>query len=129
MSFMGSIQFTLYKIFVNAIGLGVAAFIFKHVRVDSFWALLVAGLVLSVMNVFVKPFLVLITLPFHILTLGLFYFVINAIIILLVSALVEGFFVDGLWTAIGVSLIVSVINLFFDMFYTKPSIRVKINRF
>ncbi len=126
---MGSIQFTLYKIFVNAIGLGVSAFIFKHVRVESFWALLVAGLVLSIMNVFVKPFLVLITLPFHVLTLGLFYFVINAIIILLVSALVEGFFVDGLWTAIGVSLIVSVINLFFDMFYGKPKISVKISRF
>lgn len=126
---MGNLQFTLYKIFVNAIGLGVSAFIFRHVRVDSFAALLVAGLVLSIMNVFVKPLLVLITLPLHVFTLGLFYFVINAIIILLVSSLVEGFWVDGLWTAIGVSLVVSIINLFFDMFYGKPKVKIRINRY
>jgi putative membrane protein len=126
---MGSLQFTLYKIFVNAIGLGVSAFIFKHVKIDSFWALLVAGLVLSVMNVFVKPFLVLITLPFHVLTLGFFYFIVNAIIILIVSSLVEGFSVDGLWTAVGVSIVVSIVNLFFDIFYGKPKINIKIERY
>ncbi|ADR18751.1 phage holin family protein [Calditerrivibrio nitroreducens] len=126
---MGNLQFTLYKIFVNAIGLGVSAFIFRHVRVDSFAALLVAGLVLSIMNVFVKPLLVLITLPLHVFTLGLFYFVINAIIILLVSSLVEGFWVDGLWTAIGVSLVVSIINLFFDIFYGKPKVKIRIDRY
>jgi len=126
---MGNLQFTLYKIFVNAIGLGVSAFIFRHVRVDSFAALLVAGLVLSIMNIFVKPLLVLITLPLHVFTLGFFYFVINAIIILLVSSLVEGFWVDGLWTAIGVSLVVSIINLFFDIFYGKPKVKIRIDRY
>ncbi|MCX8084799.1 MAG: phage holin family protein [Calditerrivibrio sp.] len=126
---MGIIQFTLYKIFVNAIGLGISAFLFKHVKVESFGYVILGGFVLSLMNFLVKPFLILITFPFHLLTLGLFYFIVNALIILLVSALVKGYYVDGLWTAVGVSIVVSLINILFDIFYGKPKIDIKVRKF
>jgi len=66
--------------------------------------------VLSFLNVFLKPILVLLTLPFTIFTLGLFLLVINAGIILLTSSLVEGFHVDGFWWALLFSLILSLIS-------------------
>lgn len=126
---MSSLQFILYKIFVNIIGIGVSAFLFRHVEIESFNALFLSGLVLSIMNFLVKPFLILITLPIQVLTLGLFYFFINAVIILLVSSIVKGFHVDGLWTAVGVSIIVSVINLIFDIFFNTPNINITFWRF
>ncbi|MEF3254566.1 MAG: phage holin family protein [Deferribacterales bacterium] len=126
---MISLQFILYRYFVNVIGLGVAALLFKHVTVDSFATLLLSGLVLSIVNFFLKPFLVFITLPVQVLTMGLFYFVINAIIVMMVSYMVNGLVVDGFWTAIGVSLIVSIVNLLFDSFYSKPKINITIRRF
>lgn len=126
---MISLQFILYRYFVNVIGLGVAALLFKHVTVDSFATLLLSGLVLSIVNFFLKPFLVFITLPVQVLTMGLFYFVINAIIVMMVSYMVNGLVVDGFWTAIGVSLVVSIVNLLFDSFYSKPKINITIRRF
>jgi len=66
--------------------------------------------VLSVLNLLVKPLLVILTLPVTILTLGLFLLVINAVIILLASNLVSGFAVDGFWTALLFSLLLSLLQ-------------------
>lgn len=126
---MMNIQFILYKFFVNVIGIGIAALLFKHVKIDSFGSLILSGFVLFLTNIFLKPFLILITLPFQILSLGIFYFVVNGIIILIVSSIVNGFVVDGLWTAIGVSFTISIINLIFDTFYNKPNIHFRFRRF
>ncbi|MCA1926978.1 MAG: phage holin family protein [Calditerrivibrio sp.] len=126
---MINLQFILYKFFVNVIGIGFSAFLFKHVEIKSFSALIISGLVLFLANVFIKPLLIIITLPLQIISMGLFYFIINAVIVLIVSSLVNGFIVDGLWTAIGVSLTIGFVNLIFDIFYNKPNIHFRFRRF
>lgn len=114
----------LYRLALNILGLGLAVFLFKHTSMNGFATLVLAALVLSICNLFVKPVLTLISLPFMIISLGLFYIVINGIVVLITSALVPGFHVDGLWTAIGVSLVVAAVNFVFDLFYTNGSVSI-----
>jgi putative membrane protein len=97
---------------LSAIAILVTAYIVRGVRVDSFTTALVVAVVLGIVNAILKPILVLLTLPITILTLGLFMFVINALLILLVTQVVPGFKVDGFWTALIFSLILSLVNWF-----------------
>ncbi len=78
------------------------------VSVANFTTALIVAVVLGLLNIFIKPILVLLTLPVTILTLGLFLFVINAFIILLCSRLVDGFRVNSFWTALIFSVILSI---------------------
>ena len=71
---------------------------------------LLAALALSAANVFIKPLLILFTIPLTVITLGIFLLVINAVVILMVEAVVPGFSVDGFWWALLFSLIMSVFN-------------------
>ena len=80
----------------------------KGVVVDEFSTALVVAIVLGLLNFFVKPFLVLLTLPVTVFTLGLFLLVINAIIILMCDHFVDGFDVNGFWTAFFFSIILSL---------------------
>lgn len=80
----------------------------KGIVVDSFYTALTVAIVLGLLNFFVKPLLVLFTLPITIFTLGLFYLVVNAIIILLCDKLVDGFDVSSFWTALFFSIILSI---------------------
>ena len=79
----------------------------------SFVSALLAALVLGVLNAFIRPLILLLTLPLNILTLGLLTFIINGVIILLVAAIVPGFHIVGLWTAVLFSIILAVINMLF----------------
>ena len=97
---------------VVAIGLGVAAWILPGVHVASLPALAVAALVLGFMNAIVKPVLFILTLPVTLLTLGLFYLVVNGIAFALAAAVVPGFTVDSFgWSILG-ALVVSLISWF-----------------
>jgi len=78
------------------------------VHVADFTTALIVAVVLGLLNVFIKPILVILTLPVTILTLGLFLFVINAIIILLCTNIVGGFKVDSFFTALLFSIILSI---------------------
>ena len=80
------------------------------VNVAGIWTSLVVALVLGILNIFVKPILVLFTLPVTIITLGLFLLVINAVIILLCIKIVGGFSVDSFWIALVFSVILSVLQ-------------------
>jgi putative membrane protein len=73
--------------------------------------LAVSALLLGFANALVKPILVALTLPLTVLTLGLFLLVINAIILLLIAALVPGFVLAGFWSAVMASIIISLVNL------------------
>ena len=73
-------------------------------------AALGAGLVLGLVNAVVRPILILLTLPFTLLTLGLFLFVLNGLCLWLTSALVKGFDVHGFWSAVFGSVLVSVVS-------------------
>lgn len=88
----------------------VTAYLLPGVRLSGFVAALATAVVLGLVNAFLKPLLILLTLPINILTLGLFTFVINALLILLVSSVVPGFRVDGFWWALAFSLLLSVIH-------------------
>jgi putative membrane protein len=80
------------------------------VQVANFTTALIVAVVLGLLNIFIKPILVILTLPFTIFTLGLFLLVINAIIILLCDNIVGGFGVDSFWIALFFSLVLSILQ-------------------
>lgn len=97
---------------VSAFAILVTAYILPGVSVQSFTSALVAAVVLGVINALIKPVLLILTLPINILTLGLFTFVINALVIILTANLVPGFKVDGFFWALIFSIVLSLINSF-----------------
>jgi putative membrane protein len=113
----------LGKVLVTAVAVLLAAWILKGVHVkDAFTAVLVA-LILGLMNAFVKPLLILLTIPITIFTLGLFLLVINIIIVLLVDDIVGGFRVDSWFKALLFSLIVSFVSSVLDKLISKAEDR------
>lgn len=96
---------------ITALALWVASYIFSGMKFDSTGALVVSALLLGFANASVRPLLVVLTLPLTLVTFGLFLLVINALVILLVSAVVRGFHLDGFWTALLASLFVSILSV------------------
>jgi putative membrane protein len=96
---------------INAAALLLVAYLYPGVMVQTFFAALIAALVLGLVNAVVRPILVLLTLPVTILTLGLFLFVVNALLFWLVAEIVQGFRVTGFVAALIGSLLYSVITL------------------
>lgn len=80
------------------------------IHVASFTTSIIVAVVLGLLNVFVKPIMVLLTLPFTIVTFGLFLLVINALVILLCTKIVGGFTVDTFWTALLFSIVLSILQ-------------------
>jgi putative membrane protein len=97
---------------VSALAIIVAAYLIPGVHVTILSALVLA-IVLGVINIFLKPIIVLITLPINIVTLGLFSLVINALLIMLAALIVPNFSVDGFWWALLFSLVLSLVNAVF----------------
>jgi putative membrane protein len=104
----------IIRFLLNGLAVFLAAYLLPNVDVDGYGTALIVALILSIANIIVKPILIVLTIPITIVTLGLFLLVINAIIILLVDYLVEGFYVDGFWWALLFSLILSIFNSLFD---------------
>jgi putative membrane protein len=100
----------LISILINGAAVFITAYFLPGVKVDSFVSAIIVAIVLGVVNFIVKPILHLLTLPITILTLGLFSFVINALMILLVDFLVSGFHVDNFWAALLFSLVLSLVS-------------------
>jgi putative membrane protein len=98
----------LVKIVITAILVLIISHFMKGVHVAGFVTALLVAVVLGLLNIFIKPIFVLLTLPFTIFTLGLFLLVINAIIILLCTNIVGGFSVDSFWTALLFSIVLSI---------------------
>jgi putative membrane protein len=109
----------LIKLLLNAIAVFVIAELLNGVYVNNYVTSLIVAVVLSVLNVLVKPVLIILTLPVTILTLGLFLFVINALIILMADKLIDGFSVDGIWTAILFSILLSLLQSLLHSFFKK----------
>ncbi len=97
---------------VIALALWVTAYILPGVNVDSYQALAIAAVVLGLVNALIRPILTILTLPITILTLGLFYLVVNGLTFLLASKIVPGFHVGGFWWAVIGALLVSIISSF-----------------
>jgi putative membrane protein len=94
--------------------LWVASHVFKGISYSRPSALWIAALLLGLVNAVVRPILVILTLPLTILTLGLFLLVINALMLLLVSAVVKGFEVKGFWTAFFAALFIAILSFLLD---------------
>ncbi|WP_288253376.1 phage holin family protein [uncultured Hydrogenophaga sp.] len=101
---------------LTAFALWVASHVFKGMRFSSTGALLVSALLLGLANAIVRPLLVWLTLPLTLITFGLFLLVINAVVLMLVARLVEGFEIDGFWTAFWASLFMSLLSLVLGAF-------------
>lgn len=97
--------------FINSLSLGVASLIFTGILFNQLKDLLIASVIFGLMNVFIKPILIIFTLPLNILTLGLFTFVINAIILGLTSSLLSGFYIADFWSALGGAIVVSIVSI------------------
>lgn len=104
----------IIRLVLSAVGVLIAAYILPGVNVDGFFAAIVVSVILGILNWTIKPLLILFTLPLTFLTLGLFLLVINAGIILLADVVVPGFEVDGFWWALLFSLVMTVLNSFFQ---------------
>ncbi len=101
---------------VIALALWVTAYVLPGVHVDSTQALAIAAIVLGLVNALIRPVLTILTLPITILTLGLFYLLVNGLTFLLASKMVPGFYVDGYWWAVLGALGVSIVSSFVGMF-------------
>ncbi|SHH98232.1 putative membrane protein [Chryseolinea serpens] len=104
----------IVRFLLSGLAVLLTAYLLPGVHVEHYgYALLVAA-VLAIVNFIIKPILIVLTIPITVLTLGLFLLVINALMILLVDSLIDGFRVDGFWWALAFSLILSVFNSLFS---------------
>ncbi len=104
-----------------ALGVTIATKLITGIHCDDVGTLIVVVLLLSLFNAVLKPILVLFTLPFILLSLGLGMLVINAFLFMLVGRMVKGFHVAGFWPALGGALIVSITNMIVSrLIGTKP---------
>jgi putative membrane protein len=104
----------IIRFLLNGLAVVLTAYILPGVSVEGYGTALIVALILSIVNVLIKPVLVVLTIPITILTLGLFLLVINAALILFVDNLVSGFLVDNFWWALLFSLIMSIFNSLFN---------------
>lgn len=98
------------KTIATAVAVLFAAYVLKGVTIDSTVTALIVAVVLGLLNSFIKPILIILTIPITIFTLGLFLLVINIIIVKIAATLVTGFTVDGWFTALLFSLVVSIVS-------------------
>jgi len=102
-------NFLLRIVIIALVAFGLA-YVLSGVYVDTFWTALVFALVLAVLNVLVKPILIILTLPLTIITLGLFLFVVNTLVVLLASRFVDGFQIANFWWGLLFALLLSFIT-------------------
>ena len=98
----------LLRFLICAVGLWLAEEILPGIGVDTAGSLVAAALLLGVINAFIRPVLVLLTLPITVVTLGLFLLVINAAMVALVAWILPGFHVAGFWSALFAALIIGI---------------------
>ena len=109
---MGNLTLFLIQWGLTSLSLWVASYIFSGMKFADGGSLLIAALLLGFANAVVKPLLILFTLPLTIVTMGLFLLVVNALMLMLVSAVVSGFTISGFWSAFFASIFISIFSLF-----------------
>lgn len=100
----------LLRILISGIAVILTSYLLPGVQINSFLSAIIVAVVLAILNGILKPILIVLTIPITVVTFGLFLFVINAIIILIASSLITGFYVDGFWWALIFSIILSFIS-------------------
>jgi len=97
---------------IAAISIGIASYLVPGVAI-TFGGTLIAAVVLGALNLFIRPILLVLTLPINVLTLGLFSIVINALLVWLASYIVPGFVISGFWVALVFAVALAIINWVF----------------
>lgn len=100
----------LIKVLFTAVAVYLAAYLLPGVTITDIRTTIIVALVLALLNTFIKPILIILTIPITLVTLGLFLLIINALMVKWAADLVSGFTVDGWWSALLVSLIVTVVS-------------------
>jgi putative membrane protein len=104
---------------LNAVALLVVAYVLPGIVVASFGSAMLAALVLGLINMLVKPVLILLTLPITVVTLGLFLLVLNALMFWMAGSMLKGFQVNGFWWAVGGAILYSLISGFLSNLINK----------
>lgn len=115
----------LIRLFVTALALGIASAIVPGLAITGFWTLLGAAFLLGLVNAVIRPILIVLTLPITLLTLGLFLWVINAAMLSLVAAMMDGFAISGFFSALLASLVVSLVS-WMASWYVGPTGQIEI---
>jgi len=100
----------IVQILILAAAVLLTSYLLPGIHIKNFWSALIVAIVLALLNTFVKPVMEYVSLPFTILTFGLFVFVVNALIIMLAGTIVKSFIVKGFWWALIFSIILSAIQ-------------------
>ena len=109
----------LIRWLINSLAVLIVTYIVRGIEVASPITAIVAAFVLGIINAFLRPFIILITLPINIFTLGLFTFFINGFLFYMVSKIVKGFVITGFWPAFFGSLLFSTISFLLSLLINK----------
>ena len=114
----------------TALAIGVAAQVLPGIQVDGLWAAIVAALLLGLVNVTLRPILLLLTLPLTVVTLGLFALVVNGAMLVLVASVVKGVHVAGFGSAVLGAILISLVgSLLTWLLQPRPRVHVEVRRF
>jgi len=114
-------MYLLLRWILSALAILAVSSLVPGIHVTGFYTALIVALILGLLNAIVRPVLIILTLPINILTLGLFTFVINALLFWFVASFIKGFTVDGFWAAFFGSLIVTAVSWFVNQLLTSAS--------
>ena len=109
---------------VTTVAVFAAEKVIPGISCSSLGALLGASLLLGIINAFVRPFLLLLSIPFIIITMGLFIFVVNALLLLFVAQVIPAFQVDGFWNAFFGAIIISIVSWILSSFFRTSDGRI-----
>lgn len=116
----------LFRWFVTTVAVMVAAQLLNGIRYDSLGALVLAALLLGILNAFLRPVLLILSVPLILVTLGFFVFVVNGLMLLLVQNLIPGFHVDHFWSAFWGAIIISIVSWVLSAFFRGSDGRVHV---
>lgn len=102
------------RLLVNSFALLVTSYLLDGMYIEGLGAALMSAFILGIVNAVLKPILLVFTLPLNVLTLGLFTFVVNGLVLKVTASLVSGFYLEGFWTMIFAAIIISLVSGFLN---------------
>jgi putative membrane protein len=100
----------LRNLLINTLSIFAVSYVLSGIEIDSITTALIVAVVMAVLNVTLKPLLIILTIPLTVITFGLFLLVVNVLVLYAADALIDGFHIAGFWWALAFSLLVSLVN-------------------
>jgi putative membrane protein len=113
------VQGFLLRWLFNAVAIYLTTLIIRGIQVPNFTTALIAALVLGIVNAFIRPIVLLLTLPINILTLGLFTLIVNTLMLYIVAAVVSSFVITSFWSALIGALLIALISTLLSHVFTR----------